>query len=268
MSLDPVMVGLVGMCVLLALLAIGVPVGITMLLVGFVGFAVLVTPEAALSKLAISPFTTISRSEFAVLPLFMLMATMINATGFVKTLFDFAYKMLGHMRGGLVVATIAACAMFAAISASSIATAVTIGMIAIPEMRRYKYDDALATGAVAAGGSMGVLIPPSGLLILYGIITETSIARLFMAGIIPGILEAVFYIIAVSIICRINPKLGPPGPKFSNKERLKALGQTSEVFILIILVLGGAFHRLVFPYRSRGCRRLRGYRHRPGEKAV
>jgi len=138
-------------------------------------------------------------------------------------------------------ATIVACALFSAVSASSIATAITMGLVALPEMKRYKYDDALATGCVAAGGCMGVLIPPSGILIIYGIVAEESIAKLFIAGIIPGIIEAIFFVITIFILCRRKPSLGPPGPKSTNMERIKAIGGGGEIMALMLLILGGLF---------------------------
>jgi tripartite ATP-independent transporter DctM subunit len=149
-------------------------------------------------------------------------------------------------------ATIAACAVFSAVSASSIATAVTLGLVALPEMRKFGYDDSLATGSVAAGGSMGVLIPPSGILIMYGIISQESIAKLFMAGIVPGILEAIFYICTVFLLCRLNPGLGPRGEKTSFREKIESLTGIIEVVLLILFVLGGLFAGWFTPTEAGG----------------
>jgi tripartite ATP-independent transporter DctM subunit len=167
------------------------------------------------------------------------MAQICFVSGFSKDLYNLAAKWLGHFPGGIAMATVGACASFAAISASSVATAATIGLVAIPEMKKYRYDPALATGCVAAGGSMGVLIPPSGILILYGVISETSIGKLFIAGIIPGVIEAVFYIIAIIILCMWKPHYGPRGPSSSFTEKVAAFGSCGEIFCLIALVLGG-----------------------------
>jgi C4-dicarboxylate transporter DctM subunit len=191
------------------------------------------------SNAALISFQIVSDYSFAVLPLFLLMAHVCFVSGLGQDLYGLAAKWLGHLRGGLAMATVGGCAAFAAISASSVATAATMGLVSLPEMKRYKYDPALATGAVASGGSMGVLIPPSGVLIIYGIITEQSIGRLFIAGIIPGILEAVFYIFTIFILCRLKPNLGPRGPQYTFTQKVKALSTTGEVLLLIILVLGG-----------------------------
>ena len=240
-ELSPIIIGLIGIAIFFALLAMGMPVGFCMALVGFAGFAYLVSLDSAFTKLGVVPYRTIASYNFAVIPLFMFMAHIVFVTGLGKDLYNLVFKWLGSLPGGLAIATVAACALFAAVSASSIATAVTLGLVALPEMKKYGYDDRLATGSVAAGGTMGVLIPPSAGLILYGIIAEQSIGRLFMAGIIPGALEATFYIAVILILCRLNPKLGPPGPRTTFKEKIAAFGKVGEIVALIILVLGGLF---------------------------
>lgn len=237
--MDPVAIGLIGFVILFSLLALGMPIGAAMGLVGFAGIWILISGVAAFTKLAIVPFQVVTDYSLAVLPLFVFMAHVIFVTGMGRDLFNLASKWLGHQRGGVAQAAVAGCAGFAAVSASSIATAATMGLVAIPEMKRLKYDPALATGAVAAGGSMGVLIPPSGALIIYGILTETSIGRLFAAGLIPGILEAVFYMVTIYILCTWRPSLGPRGPKTTFKEKIVAFGSCGEVIALAILVLTG-----------------------------
>jgi C4-dicarboxylate transporter DctM subunit len=237
--MSPVVIGIIAFIVLFAFLLFGLPVGFGMLGVGFVGFWVLVSQNAALSKIATSPFSTISSYDLAVLPLFLLMAHITFTSGLSKDLYNLASKWLGRLPGGLGMATVGACAGFAAMSASSIATAATIGQVALPEMKKYKYQPALSTGCVAAGGTMGILIPPSAILIMYGIITETSIGKLFMAGIVPGVLEALFYMATIYILCRWKPSLGPRGPSSSFKEKIAAFGSCGEVIGLIALVLGG-----------------------------
>ena len=186
--MSPVEIGIIGFIILFVWLALGLPIGAGMLLIGFVGFGFLVSSGAAFTKIALVPFQTVSEYNLAVLPLFLLMAQVIFSGGLGRDLFNVANKWLGYKRGGVAMAAVGASAVFAAVSASSIATASTMGLISIPEMRKLKYDDRLATGAVAAGGTMGVLIPPSGALIIYGIITETSIGKLFAAGVIPCLL--------------------------------------------------------------------------------
>ena len=237
--MSPVLIGILGFIVLFSLLALGVPIGAGMALIGFLGFWYLVSGVAAFTKLAVVPFQTITDYALAVLPLFVFMAQVVFVSGMGRDLFNLASKWLGHKRGGVAMAAVAGSGIFAAVSASSIATATTMGLVSIPEMKRLKYDPALATGAVAAGGTMGVLIPPSGALIIYGILTETSIGKLFAAGIIPGILEALFYISVIGILCRFKPQYGPPAPKASLKEKMKALGSCGEVVLLIIFVLTG-----------------------------
>ncbi len=237
--MTPVLVGILGFIVLFSLLALGLPIGAGMALVGFVGTWFLISDVAAFTKLAVVPFQTVTDYSLAVLPLFILMAQVVFVSGMGRDLFNLASKWLGHKRGGVAMAAVAGSGVFAAVSASSIATATTMGLVSIPEMRRLKYDPALATGAVAAGGTMGVLIPPSGALIIYGILTETSIGKLFAAGIIPGILEALFYILVIGILCWWKPKLGPPAEKAPLGEKIKSLGGCGEIVALIIFVLTG-----------------------------
>jgi C4-dicarboxylate transporter, DctM subunit len=172
----------------------------------------------ALSVFRTVPYGTLSDYALSVIPLFILMGTLAFASRLSKDLYDSAHGVLGALRGGLAMTTVAACAAFAAISGSSTATAATMGKVALPEMRRYGYADVMATGAVAAGGTVGILIPPSVILIIYGIITEQSIGELYMAGFIPGILQAVLFIGTIYILCRFNPSMGPPGPSNSIKQ--------------------------------------------------
>jgi len=237
--MSPILIGLIGFAALFLLLALGIPIGAGMALVGFVGLWFLISGTAAFTKLAVVPFQTVTDYSLAVLPLFILMAQVVFASGMGRDLFNLASKWLGHKKGGVAMAAVAGSAVFAAVSASSIATATTIGLVAIPEMRRLKYDSALATGAVAAGGTMGVLIPPSGALIIYGILTETSIGKLFAAGIIPGILEAVFYVITIMIVCHLRPDFGPPAEKTPLREKIMAFGSCGEIMALIAFVLTG-----------------------------
>jgi len=206
----------------------------------------------ALGLLKTVPYSTFASQSLSVIPLFILMGSFAFSAGISKDLYEAVYKWLGHFRGGLAMATVGACACFASISGSSMATAATMGTVALPEMEKYKYDPALATGAVAAGGSMGILIPPSVILIIYGIITEQSIGKLFLAGFVPGVMEALFYMIVIAILTRFNPDLGPRGPKTSSREKLAALGRTWEVFVLFLVVIGGIYLGVFTPTEAAG----------------
>ncbi|MFX1552971.1 MAG: TRAP transporter large permease [Promethearchaeota archaeon] len=239
--MDQVTVGIIGLIVFFALLIFGLPIGLGMALVGFVGLWYFAGEPAAMIKMALTPFSYASMAELSVLPLFLLMANVLATSGITRDLYNLAAKWLGRLPGGLAMGTIAGCAVFAGASASSIATAATMGAVAVPEMKRYNYDPGLATGCIAAGGSLGILIPPSAMFILYGILTGTSIGRLFMAGVIPGILEAIFYIVTIYILCRRNPTYGPRGPAYSLKEKVMAIGSCGEIVGLIILVMAGIY---------------------------
>jgi C4-dicarboxylate transporter DctM subunit len=237
--MSPIVTGVVGLLVLFAIMFIGMPIGFAMLLIGSVGFVYIVKLSAALQVLSSIPYGLISNYDYCVLPLFLFMGTIILNAGFGRGLFRFAHAVTGRLSGGLAVATIFACGVFAAVSASSIACALTIGLIAIPEMRRFKYNDALTAGSVAAGGTLGILIPPSGIFILFGIMTEQSIAKLFIAGIIPGIILALLFIAVIYIQVRLKPDLAPAGQQFSLKEVMSAFGGCVEILALLLLVLGG-----------------------------
>jgi tripartite ATP-independent transporter DctM subunit len=206
-------------------MAIGLPIGVCMGIVGFVGLALILPFQAAIAKMAITPYDLVSSYTFATLPLFILMGSVIFSTGQGGTLFKVARKWFGRTPGGLAMASVMACAAFGAVTASALATAATMALVALPEMKKAKYDNALANGCVAAGGPIGSLIPPSGILIIYGIITENSIAQLFVGGIIPGVLVAVTYILMIGIRCWIKPELGPPGEKVPIIDKFKSLSK-------------------------------------------
>lgn len=250
--MSPIFVGFIGMFVLIILIFARMHIGISMGLVGFLGFAYIVGIEPALGVLRTVPYSTLSSQNLSVIPLFILMGAFAFTAGISEDLYHTVNKWLGHFRGGLAMATVAACACFAAISGSSLATAATLGKVAMPEMKKYKYDTALATGSIAAGGSIGILIPPSVILIIYGIITEQSIGKLFLAGFIPGLLEAVFYIIAIMIITRMNPALGPPGPRSTMNERILSLLKVWEVIVLFVVVIGGIYTGVFTPTEAAG----------------
>jgi tripartite ATP-independent transporter DctM subunit len=240
-GLAPEAIGLIGIVCLLGILALGVPIGAGLLVVGLIGLAVVISPEAALIKAGVVSFETISRYELGVLPLFVLMAHLCFAAGASRDFFDVAARFVGHRRGGLAIASIGACAGFGAISGSSLATVATVSAVALPEMRRANYAPGFATGALAAGGTLGSLVPPSGALIVFGIIAEQSIGKLFAASIVPGITQALFYVVAIAIMCRINPDLGPPTARVPWRDRMSSLVRVIDVMALIIFVIGGLF---------------------------
>ena len=231
--------GILGVIALLTLLTLGVPIGIAMGVVGFVGLTLLIGFEPALIKSGVVLFETVLKYELGVLPLFLLMAHLCFSAGASRDFFDAAARMIGHRRGGLALASIAGCAGFGAVSGSSLATAATIGLIGLPEMKKRGYSDALATGSIAAGGTLGSIIPPSGALIVFGILAEQSIGKLFTAAIIPGITQALFYMITIVLLCRWRPSIAPTAQRASWAERRAALLRITDVAGLIVLVLAG-----------------------------
>jgi tripartite ATP-independent transporter DctM subunit len=245
--MTPVAVGIAGFAVLILLLFLRIPVGFVMAVVGFAGFAGLVSWDAALGILARDTFSTFSSYNLTVIPLFVLMGQVAFHSGMSARLFNAAYKFLGHLPGGLAIATIGACAGFSAICGSTSATAATMASVALPEMKKYKYDPALATGVVAAGGSLGILIPPSTIFIIYGVMTEQSVGKLFAAGILPGILLSLLFVATVLIWTRLNPGLCEKAPPCSFTEKLKSLAGVIETFILFALVMGGLFAGVFTP---------------------
>ncbi len=250
--MSPFTVGIIGIFILIFLIFARMQIGISMGLVGFLGFGIIVGWQPALGLLRNVPYTTFASNDLSVIPLFILMGSFAFDSGMSEDLYRTVHKLLGHLRGGLAMATVAACACFAAISGSSLATAATLGKVAMPEMKKYNYDTALATGSIAAGGSIGILIPPSVILIIYGIITEQSIGKLFLAGFIPGILEAVFYILTIMIITSRRPELGPPGPRTTLNEKLFSLLKTWEVMVLFLVVIGGIYLGVFTPTEAAG----------------
>jgi len=240
--MSPTMVGLIGILVFFFLIILKIPIAYTMVLIGFTGFGYLTSFSAAFSMVSTELFSTFSRYSLSVIPMFILMGFLAFHAGMGARLYDFAYKMVGHLPGGLAIATQATCALFGAVCGSNTATAATIGAIALPEMKKYNYDSSLSTASVAAGGALGVLIPPSVIFIVYGIAAEQSVGQLFLAGIIPGFLLMGLYMLVVYIIARRNLHLGPPGPRSNWPERFKALGGgLFEVIVVFAISLGGLF---------------------------
>ncbi len=239
--MSPVTIGIAGIALLLILFLLRMPVAFAMAFVGLVGFAYLADPGPALSLLAQDIFGQFSSYPLSVIPMFILMGTFAFASGISEKLYDTSYVWVGQLRGGLTMATVLACAGFAAICGSTAATAATMGKIALPEMKKHNYDDTLATGTVAASGTLGILIPPSTILIVYGILTEESIGKLFIAGVLPGILLSLAFVATVAFLCMRNPDIGPPGISTGLKEKLRAITGIIPAMILFLLAIGGLF---------------------------
>jgi C4-dicarboxylate transporter DctM subunit len=247
---SPVTFGIIGIVVLIAVFILGMPVGFSMALIGLLGFSFLVSTQAGLSMLARDIFATLSSYSLTVIPMFIFMGSIAFASGMSRRLYDTGYKLFGQLRGGLAMATIAACAGFAAMCGSTNATAAAMGRVSLPEMKRYNYDDSLATGCVAAAGSLGIMIPPSTVLIVYGILTGESIGKLFIAGVFPGIVIAILFIGVVVFLCWRNPKLAPAGEPTTWKEKLLSLTGIIEMLVLFVLVIGGLFLGLFSPTQA------------------
>ena len=240
--MTPELIGVIGILVLVGLILLNVPVGFSLLIVGFVGIVFLKSPDVALSQLGSSTFATVNTYSLSVIPLFVLMGMFMSNTGLGNDLFNAVEKWLGHLRGGLAVATIAASAIFAAISGSGNATTATLAKICIPEMEKYGYKTTFATAAVAAGGTLGPLIPPSILLILYGALTSEPIGALLIGGIIPGILMAVFFAIMINIQVRLNPEIAPTRTeRVTFKEKVFSLKKVWPFLLIFILSIGGIY---------------------------
>ena len=239
--MSPITVGLIGIAVLILIFVLSMPVGFAMAFVGLIGFCYLVSPQAGLSLLARDVFATFSSYSLTVIPTFIFMGSITFAIGMSQRLYDAGYTMFGRIRGGLAMATIVGCAGFAAICGSTNATAAAMGKVALPEMKRYHYDDSLATGCVAAAGSLGILIPPSTIFIVYGILTGQSIGKLFLSGVLPGLLLASLFMATVSLLCWRYPSLAPPGKPASWTEKIAGLTGIVEMLVLFGLVMGGLF---------------------------
>lgn len=239
--MSPNTIAVIGIVVLIIAFLLRMPVAYAMAIVGFIGFGFASGWESALSLVAKDIWATFSSYSLSVAPMFILMGTIAFHSGISSRLFDAAHKWLGRLPGGLAIATIMACAGFGAMCGSTTAAAAAMGKVTLPEMKRYRYDDALRTGCVASAGSLAVMIPPSTILIIYGVMTQESVGKLFIAGILPGILLAVLFSIAVLIMVGRKPELAPMSQAFSFKEKLKSLSGIIEMLLLFALVMGGLF---------------------------
>jgi len=239
--MSPNVVAIVGFVALFALMLLRVPVGMAMGLVGVTGFAYLVDGSAALKLVGATSMRTVTDYHFGVIPMFLLMGAFVSNSGMSRDLFKAANGFAGHLRGGLGFATITACGAFAAISGSSVATAATFSAVAYPEMRRFGYPQSFATGVIAAGGTLGAMLPPSIVLAVYGTITEQDIGKLFIAGIFPGVLAMSMYLTTIAIIGYVRPEFLPSGPRVAWRQRLADLKEIWAPLLLFVFVIGGLY---------------------------
>jgi tripartite ATP-independent transporter DctM subunit len=250
--MSPILIGATCIILLFLFMALDMNVGLAMALSAFLGLIYLMGPSQALNVLGNAPFRTAAAYTMSVIPLFVLMGNLSLYAGVSEDLYSTAYKFFGHLPGGLAMATTVACAGFAATCGSSVATAVTIGSVALPEMRKYNYAPSLAAGSLAAGGTLGILIPPSIGFILYSMLTDESVGKLFIAGIVPGILLTGLFVAAIYIQVRRNLKLGPPRPPASFREKMASLKGIGGALALFLLVIGGLYGGIFTPTEAGG----------------
>jgi len=245
--MNEVMVGIMGLGVLLAFFLTGIELAIAMILVGFFGFGYLISFEAAFNMMAKDVFDTFESYNLTVVPLFILMGQVAFNAGIARRLYDTAHKFIGHIPGGLAIATVAGATAFKAISGSSVATAATFASVAVPEMDRFGYSKKLSTGIVATVGTLGILLPPSVVLIILGVITQQSIGKLFVAGIIPGLLIALFFVFVIVGWCKIDPSVGPKGQEFSWRDRFFSLPEVIWPVVIFLVIIGGLLQGFFTP---------------------
>ena len=245
--MTPENIGLIGIAAMLALLCLKVPVGIAMIMVSVAGYGYIIRPAAALARLGSDPFTSVTSYAFSVIPLFILMGLFLANAKLGSDLFTFVNALLGRLRGGMAMATIGASALFSSVCGSSIATASTIATVTVPEMRKYHYHEGLAAGAAAAGGTLGILIPPSAALVLYGILTEEPIGKLLIAGLLPGIMTAVILMVAAYLVARLRPHLAPLDSGAERRAIWPALRQTWAIPAIFGTSIGGIYGGIFTP---------------------
>ena len=239
--MDPTVLGILGIVAILVLMSQRVPVAFAMMIVGVAGLTILNSWQAALATLVTETWSTVIFYELTVIPFFVLMGNVASMCGMSRDLYDAANAWVGWMKGGLAHGTVLGCTGFAALSGSSVASALTIGRVALPEMARFGYDRKLAAGAVAAGGTLGILIPPSTGFVIYAILTEESIGRLFLAGVIPGILLAGFFLLTIFIQVTLKPEIGPASRRHDWREKRAALGRGLPIIFIIVVSIGGIY---------------------------
>ena len=247
MELSNNAVALIGFISLFVLMLLRVPVGMAMGLVGITGFGYLTGFQPAMKLIGQTTMRTVTDYSFGVIPMFLLMGAFVSVSGISRELFRAANTFVGHWKGGLGIATIAACGGFAAISGSSVATAATFSAVAYPEMRRFNYPQSFATGVIAVGGTLGAMLPPSTVLAVYGIITQQDIGKLFMAGVIPGLLAIVMHMITIGIIGKVKPGFLPAGPKSTWGEKVAAIKDVWSPLLLFVFVIGGLYGGFFIP---------------------
>jgi C4-dicarboxylate transporter, DctM subunit len=245
--MSPTLIGIIGIIIMVAIFMTRMPVAYVMAFVGFVGFSILISSKGGLNLLSRNIYDAFSSYDLTTIPLFILMGQIAFNSGISRKLYSTAYKFLGNIKGGLAMATVASCTAFGAVCGSSPATAATMATVGMPEMKRYNYTNRLAAGSVSAGGGLGMIMPPSVVLIVYGILTEQSIGALFVSGIFPAVLLTTLFIICIYITCAISPKQGPRGEKFTLKEKFKSLKDLMDIILVFVLVIGGLFKGLFTP---------------------
>src|SRR3954452_17672618 len=250
--MNPDVIAVGGFVVLFVLMLLRVPVGMAMGLVGITGYAWIAGAGPALKLVGQTSMRTVTDYTFGVIPMFMLMGALVSVSGVSRELFKAANSMIGHLRGGLGVATVLACGGFAAICGSSVATAATFSGVAYPEMGRFGYPQSFSAGVIAAGGTLGAMLPPSTVLAVYAILTQQDIGKLFMAGIIPGLLAMTMYMMTIALICRVRPNLLPTVPRASWQDRLAGLKDVWAPMLLFVLVIGGLYGGVFTPTEAGG----------------
>ncbi len=250
--MSPEFIGIIGIIALFGALFLRIYIGIAMALVGFMGYSLIAGWTTGLFLFGIEPYATCSFYSFSIIPLFILMGNFAFFSGMSEDIYESIHKWVGAYPGGLAMATILGCAGFSAISGSSLATTSTMGTVTLPEMKRYHYHDGLATGSIAAGATLGILIPPSIGFVIYGVLTEQSIGKLLMAGILPGILLTSLFILTVFLICRFDASKGPAAKHYPLEEKLRSLKKISGMLILFFIVIGGIYTGVFSPMESAG----------------
>jgi C4-dicarboxylate transporter, DctM subunit len=245
--MNSTLIGIIGIVVMVLIFLTRMPVAYVMTLIGFLGFSVMISVPGGLALLSRNIYDVLASYGLTTIPLFILMGQLAFNSGISRRIYATAYRFLGSTRGGLAMATVAACTAFGAVCGSSPATAATMATVGLPEMKRYNYADELAAGSVASGGGLGMIMPPSVVLIVYGVLTEQSIGALFVAGILPAILVTILFICAIYIRCSLAPEQGPPGEHFTWKQKLRSLTHLGETLSVFVLVMGGLFIGLFTP---------------------
>lgn len=248
--MSTITVGILGLILLLVLMTLKMPVAFAMIVAGLAGITMLNSWPAAVATLFTETWGTLTYVELTVIPLFVLMGNIASASGMSRDLYNTAYSWIGHFRGGLAHATIVGCTGFAALSGSSVASALTLGRVALPEMKRFSYDSKFGAGAVAAGGTLGILIPPSTGFVIYAILTEESIGRLFLAGVIPGLILSACFMATIWILTLLNPEIGPAGERFSLADRIRYLFKGTAILMIIVISIGGIYGGVFTPIEA------------------